>query len=153
MRIDSTGQWQELPAGQVPGQTHSGHPGGGWEPVPPPPAPPKKAWWRRWTWKHIVLSALALFMLTIAWLAITAPLSKSLQPIAAPSLTLLSAEGEPIARRGAVVEAPVKVAQLPKQVVQPFIAIEDRRFYSHLGVDPQGLARALAANLRSGGVV
>ena len=36
-------------------------------------------------------------------LTITAPLSKSLQPIGAPSLTLLSAEGVPIARKGAVI--------------------------------------------------
>ncbi len=39
---------------------------------------------------------LAAFLLLIAWLAITAPLSKSLQPIAPPQLTLLAADGTPI---------------------------------------------------------
>jgi penicillin-binding protein 1A len=149
MRIDSTGQWQELPAGQAPGDTHGA---GGWEPVPPPSAPPKKAWWRRWTWKHVVLGALALFMLTIAWLAITAPLSKSLQPIAAPSLTLLSAEGEPIARRGADIRDPVHIKDLPKHVPQAFVAIEDRRFYSHMGISLRGIARAAWRNVGAGGV-
>jgi penicillin-binding protein 1A len=52
-----------------------------------------------------------------------------------------------------VVEAPVDAAELPDHVVGPFLAIEDRRFYGHLGVDPQGLVRAFLANLREGGVV
>ena len=62
-------------------------------------------------------TALIMALALIAILFITAPLSKSLQPITAPSLTLLSAEGVAIARRGAVVEASVDVAKLPKRVV------------------------------------
>ena len=105
----------------------------------------------RWRW---VLGGSAIaFLLLILLLTITAPLSKSLQPIGAPSLTLLSAEGVPIARKGAVVEAPVQASKLPARVVQPFLAIEDRRFYNHLGVDPQGLARAAVSNVKAGGVV
>ena len=50
-------------------------------------------------------------VLLVGWLAITAPLSKSLQPIAPPQLTLLAADGTPIARRGAIVDAPVKVSE------------------------------------------
>ena len=83
----------------------------------------------------------------VAWLAITAPLSKSLQPIAPPEITLLAADGSPIARSGAVVEEPVAVDRLPDHAVQAFLAIEDRRFYSHWGIDPRGLARALWANV------
>jgi penicillin-binding protein 1A len=103
--------------------------------------------------KWAVAGLAGAFVLLVAILFITAPLSKSLQPITAPSLTLLSAEGVPIARRGAVVEAPVNVTSLPPRVVQPFIAIEDRRFYHHFGVDPQGLLRALVRDLRHGRVV
>ena len=91
----------------------------------------------------------ALLVITIAWLAFTAPLSKSLQPLAPPQLTLLAADGTPIARTGAMVEAPVKAAALPPQVIHAFLAIEDRRFYSHWGVDPRGLARAAWGNLTS----
>jgi penicillin-binding protein 1A len=91
-------------------------------------------------------------MLIIAWLAITAPLSKSLQPIAAPSLTLVSAEGEPIARRGADIRAPVRIAELPKHVPAAFISIEDRGFHSHLGISIRGIARAAWRNLGAGGV-
>jgi penicillin-binding protein 1A len=91
-------------------------------------------------------------MLIIAWLAITAPLSKSLQPIAAPSLTLLSVEGTPIARRGADIREPVRIAQLPKHVPAAFIAIEDKRFRTHLGISLKGIARAAWRNVGAGGV-
>ena len=58
----------------------------------------------------------------------------------------------PIARKGANVDAPVDVGQLPDHVIQPFLAIEDRRFYDHWGVDPRGLARAAFSNATGGPV-
>ena len=105
---------------------------------------------RRWWIKRGLLAFVALFLLLLAWLAITAPLSKSLQPIAPPQLTLLAADGTPIARNGAIVDQPVEVEELPRHVVDAFLAIEDRRFYSHWGVDPRGVARALWSNLTTG---
>src|SRR3546814_4449559 len=89
-------------------------------------------------------------MLIVGWLAITAPLSKSLEPIAPPELTLLASDGTPIARTGAIVERPVEVAKLPRHVTGAFLAIEDRRFYSHWGIDPRSIARALWTNITSG---
>lgn len=117
----------------------------GWE-EPPRPKGRGRKWWAG----RILAALLALFLLLLGWLAITAPLSKSLQPIAPPQLTLLAADGTPIARNGAVVEAPVVVADLPPHVVQAFLAIEDRRFYDHWGVDPRGIARALWSNITTG---
>jgi penicillin-binding protein 1A len=109
-----------------------------------------KPFWKRWGfWLR---SSFALFIALFAWLAITAPLSKSLEPIAPPRITLLAADGEAIARNGAVVDKPVKAGTLPLYVKQAFLAIEDRRFYSHWGVDPRGLARAAWANMTGGGV-
>ncbi len=110
-----------------------------------------RPWWTREYWRgrrkrwwavRIVASGFALLLALFAWLAITAPLSKSLEPIASPQITLLASDGTPIARSGAMVDAPVKVAELPPHVVQAFLAIEDRRFYSHWGIDPRGIARA-----------
>src|SRR5687768_8565736 len=121
------------------------------------PARDRAPGWRAWLagpkFKWAAIGAVGFLVILIAVLFTTAPLSKSLQPITAPSLTLLSAEGVPIARRGAVVEAPVDPAALPAHVVQPFLAIEDRRFFSHVGIDPQGLGRAAWSNLRHGAVV
>lgn len=90
-------------------------------------------------------------MILIAWLAVTAPLSRSLKPIAPPSISLQSSDGHLIARRGAVIDRPVEVAKLPAHVPQAFMAIEDRRFRSHWGVDPRGIARAAWHNLWSDG--
>ncbi len=117
----------------------------------PSPAPSKPIS-KRWLWiKRGLALALLSLILIIAWLAVTAPLSKSLEPIAPPRLTLLSADGQPIARNGAVIDRPVRIALLPPHVKQAFIAIEDRRFYSHWGIDPRGIARAAWNNLGSGG--
>ena len=109
---------------------------------------------RRWLWIRRGLAAgLLLLILIIMWLAITAPLSKSLQPIVPPRITLLAADGTPIARNGAIVDRPVKAADLPPHVTQAFLAIEDRRFYSHLGIDPRGLLRAAWSNATGNGMM
>jgi penicillin-binding protein 1A len=103
--------------------------------------------------RRVALVTGALLVLLLAYLTLTAPLSKSLKPITAPSITLLTVENIPIARRGSVTDAPVRAQDLPRHVPGAFLAIEDRRFYRHLGVDPWGIARAAARNLASGGVV
>lgn len=119
-------------------------------PAEPEPIKPMRT---RWWWAKRALAALfVLFLILLAWLAITAPLSKSLEPIAPPEITLLAADGTPIARSGAVVEEPVAVDKLPPHVVEAFLAIEDRRFYSHWGIDPRGLARALWSNITGSSV-
>lgn len=114
--------------------------GAGWPRYLPKSARGRSRWW--WA-VRIVAAALFAFILLLAYLAFTAPLSKSLEPIAPPEITLLAADGTPIARNGAVVGDPVRIADLPDHVTQPFLAIEDRRFYSHWGVDPRGIARAV----------
>ncbi|MEW4467960.1 transglycosylase domain-containing protein [Parasphingorhabdus sp. JC815] len=127
-------------------------------PLPPhdqdePLAPIKKPRGKWWWFSRGVAAFLFLFIMLIAWLAITAPLSKSLQPIAPPQITLLTSDGQPIARDGAVVDEPVKVAELPDHVADAFLAIEDRRFYSHWGLDPRSLARALWSNISGDGMM
>lgn len=101
---------------------------------------------RRWA-VRVLAGALLVFILLVGWLAVTAPLSQSLEPIAPPQITLLASDGTPIARNGAVVDEPVDTAKLPAHVIEPFLAIEDRRFYSHWGIDPRGIARAAWSNM------
>ncbi|WP_082124873.1 transglycosylase domain-containing protein [Aurantiacibacter luteus] len=133
---------------------------GGWEPVdryrrgwrrfvPQRARNRSRLWWAsRW-----IAACLLVFILLVAWLAVTAPLNKSLQPIVPPQITLLAADGTPIARNGAVVDEPVRVADLPPHVIEPFLAIEDRRFYSHWGIDPRGLARAAFRGVGGGSTI
>ena len=111
------------------------------------PAKKHSRWW--WISRGFALF-LVLLVAIVLWLALTAPLSKSLQPIAPPEITLLASDGTPIARNGAHVDKPVQVSKLPAYVPNAFIAIEDRRFYHHWGVDPRGIARALWTNVSSG---
>jgi len=42
---------------------------------------------------------------------------------------------------------------LPDTLVKALVAVEDRNFYHHYGVDPKGILRAMLANLRAGGLV
>jgi penicillin-binding protein 1A len=47
----------------------------------------------------------------------------------------------------------VPLAQVPQTLRQALLATEDRRFYSHWGIDPIGIARALVQNYRRGRIV
>jgi penicillin-binding protein 1A len=47
----------------------------------------------------------------------------------------------------------VRLADLPRPVVDAFVAAEDRRFWDHGGVDPAAIARAAWADLRAGAFV
>lgn len=45
----------------------------------------------------------------------------------------------------------VPIASIPPQVINAFLSAEDKNFYTHRGVDPVGIARALLSNLRHAG--
>ena len=68
-------------------------------------------------------------------------------------ITILDDKGRLIARRGLTQGAMVDVKALPRYVPDAFIAIEDRRFRDHLGLDPIGLTRAAVDNMMAGHVV
>ena len=68
-----------------------------------------------------------------------------------PSIQIVSADGKPFAMRGEG-GPPVSIKELPRYVPQAFIAIEDRRFYSHQGIDPIGISRAILRNVLRRGV-
>ncbi len=102
-------------------------------------------WW-------IAGGIVGLFALLFTWLVVTAPLGRALEPAKQPSLIITDMNGKPIARRGDYKEEPVKIALLPAHVPAAFIAIEDRRFKDHMGIDPIGIFRALVTNAQAGGV-
>ncbi|MCP5433204.1 MAG: PBP1A family penicillin-binding protein [Alphaproteobacteria bacterium] len=67
-----------------------------------------------------------------------------------PSLVFLDKDGKRIATRGAIREQPVPAGELPKMLIDAFLATEDRRFWTHPGVDWRGVTRAVFVNLRAG---
>jgi penicillin-binding protein 1A len=70
-----------------------------------------------------------------------------------PGIMLVAADGTALAERGAFFGDEARLSELPAYVPEAVIAIEDRRFRSHFGIDPIGLVRALAENFRAGHVV
>ncbi len=90
----------------------------------------------------------------IVWYAYDLPSVDKLSAIQRkPSVTLLDHKGRKIAEFGDVYGVPVQLAELPKHLPNAVVATEDRRFYSHFGVDPIGLARAMVNNVLAGRVV
>ena len=43
---------------------------------------------------------------------------------------------------------PIGINEIPKNLQNAFIAVEDNRFYDHVGIDPRGIIRAVWANIR-----
>ena len=85
---------------------------------------------------------------TIAWVGAHLPPIQSLEiPKRPPSIKILDAEGHLLATRGDMGGAVIPLREMPSYVPKAFLAVEDRRFYEHYGVDPYGIARALKANL------
>ncbi len=121
---------------------------------------PKKS--RRGVWlKRLVIWggsaaiwALVLIGGVVAWYAYDLPRVDRIAAAARqPSVTLLATDGTLLASYGEVYGARVSVAELPPHLPLAVLAVEDRRFYQHGGVDFRGLLRASFANLRAGRIV
>ncbi len=90
----------------------------------------------------------------VAYCAIDLPnINQITQPQRRPSVTLETADGAVFARYGDLFGTHVTLDDVPKYLPEAIIAIEDRRFYSHFGVDIWGLMRAAARNVVAGHVV
>jgi penicillin-binding protein 1A len=94
------------------------------------------------------LAVLALWAIIAAiglviWVGIHLPPIQSLEiPKRPPSVLILGANGTTLATRGDMGGAEVPLHDLPDYAPKAFVAIEDRRFYSHHGIDPFGILRA-----------
>ena len=70
-----------------------------------------------------------------------------------PNITILAADGTQLAAVGDIHGETVVLREVSPNLTKALIAIEDRRFYEHSGIDPRGLARAMLANLKAGRIV
>jgi penicillin-binding protein 1A len=89
----------------------------------------------------------------VVWAGAHLPPIQSLEiPKRPPTIEIVGADGSVLAERGEMAGTNVALKDLPPYLPKAFIAIEDRRFYSHFGIDPWGILRAAVANVLHRGV-
>jgi penicillin-binding protein 1A len=121
------------------------------EQAPPPPKP-------RRTWPYVIVLLCAwgvIFggVMYSRWISQLPDIANLLDKGPSHDITILDDQGRLIARRGYMQGALVPVAALPDYVPNAFIAIEDRRFRHHFGIDPIGMMRAASEDVNAGHVV
>src|SRR5690606_7805551 len=120
----------------------------------------KRARKRRGVLRRVLRSLLMLCVLSMAGLGVVfayyasklPPTAEWTVPKRAPTVRIVGADGALISNRGNAGTS-LTLDDMPDYLPEAVIAIEDRRFYWHLGVDPIGLVRALFSNWEAGGVV
>lgn len=116
--------------------------------------------WRAITWplrqKWIMIPATALLVALLVWLGF---LVKDLpSPRTLESSDRFAVSSQIFDRNGILLyeiyadenRIPVKLSELPPHVIYATVAIEDQHFYSHFGIDPVGVSRAVLSNLQGG---
>jgi penicillin-binding protein 1A len=89
----------------------------------------------------------------VVWVGAHLPPIQSLEiPPRPPSISILDENMKPLATRGDMGGGTLKIKDLPPYLPKAFVAIEDRRFYSHFGIDPLGIVRAAVANVLHRGI-
>ena len=122
-----------------------------------PPRRSRKAraslWLLRWGFIASVWLSLAAAVMVL-WFCRDLPLPElALDAVRRPSLTLQDRSGHVIATFGDLVGEPLHLAQFSRYLPAAVVAVEDRRFYHHFGIDPIGLLRAAWVNVTAGRVV
>ncbi len=122
-------------------------------PKPAEPAPRRRRLrWRVARWLLILgIWACLVLGVTLIWFARDLPRpDTALDASRRPGLTLEDRDGHAFATFGDVVGDPLRLSDMPPWLPEAATAIEDRRFWSHPGIDVLGVARAVVVNLRSG---
>jgi len=109
---------------------------------------------RRFGWRDLVivlLSGAVAVMGILAYFAYTLPLPDGFGTSPdRPSMLLKAENDEVFASRGEFRGEWLAAGQLPERLRQAVVAVEDRRFYSHAGIDLRGIGRAVTANFEAG---
>jgi 1A family penicillin-binding protein len=100
----------------------------------------------------IIVPLLLLALYVGAALVTLPPLGSGAAVTGQRAVTVEADDGRVFATRGNFRGRKLTQADLPTHLAQAIVAIEDRRFYEHHGIDLRGLARALWRNVRGGGV-
>ena len=130
------------------------------EPDPEPYAAQTQARNRRWGWwllKWLLILGVWAGLAggaTLLWFISDLPRPEAaLDAARRPSLTLDDRTGHVYAAFGDVVGEPLRLSDLPPFLPAAAVAVEDRRFWSHWGIDVLGVARAAFVNVTAGRLV
>lgn len=69
------------------------------------------------------------------------------------SVTFLDHKGTVFAWRGEQYGGDVRTGEVSPHLVHAVVAAEDRRYWSHFGIDPRGILRAMVTNIQAGRIV
>lgn len=95
-----------------------------------------------------------IFGLLMLWYAAELPsITKSMVFERRPTVIIVADNGEIVDRYGDIKGKIIDAKDLPPHVVNAVLAIEDRRFYDHFGMDIVGIGRAFFVNIAKGGFV
>jgi len=110
-------------------------------------------WLVKWSLVAAIWGGVALAVV-VAWAAWDLPDTRALaETERRPSVVMFAADGSRLASYGDIYGAAVQAGDLPPHLRDAVVAIEDRKFYAHIGIDPWGVARALVVNVRAGRIV
>lgn len=107
----------------------------------------------RATWASLAIAAALLIFAAFGLLLLAAVITPLPRPQIARATEVYDARGLLITKLFVENRTPVTLNRVPRHLQQAMIAVEDPRFYTHFGVDPLGILRAAAANLRAHKVV
>ncbi len=117
---------------------------------------PRQLHRRYWFWLGLGVGGSAI-ALGVGWQVLESSVPEStadaLTYVREDTVTIKAADGTIIQQIGPATRETLKVQEIPKRLIQAFVAIEDRRFENHHGVDFQGVVRAALSNLQAGNVV
>ncbi len=100
---------------------------------------------------RLSLVIVLIIALAVAYSASTMPpLEAQLDGRARGSVTMLDREGQVFAWRGDQFGGVVTAETVSPHLKNAIVATEDKRFYSHFGISPRGIASAIRINLREG---
>ena len=115
---------------------------------------------RAFAWRILRVGFLAGIWVFVAVLILVAYYATELPDIShvtqwhrRPSITLLAADGSVFARYGDLYGDHVTFDEVPPYLPEAIVAIEDRRFYHHFGIDLEGMARAAVRDVLAGHIV
>jgi penicillin-binding protein 1A len=108
-------------------------------------------WLAYWTFVLGIWGVVVLGGLTAYYASQLPPIDQLALPKRPPDIQILGVDGSVLADRGDTGGAAVRLADLPPYLPKAFVAIEDRRFYYHFGVDPIGIFRAMVSDVAGSG--